>query len=146
MEGLAWVVKLVAGSSLLVARGVGVGVWAAKAAGAGGCSFGAESTVGAGGTTAGTSAAGTLSTASPLASISAISAPSETLSLTLTLSSLTTPENGDGTSMVALSVSSVMSESFAFTVSPILTITSMISTSLKLPMSGTRICLIVPIA
>ena len=44
--------------------------------------------------------------------------PCETLSPTLTLSSLTTPAYGDGTSIVALSVSSVISESSACTLSP----------------------------
>ena len=63
--------------------------------------------------------------------------PSETLSPTLTLSSLTVPATGEGTSMVALSDSSVISASSALMASPGLTRTSMTGTSLKLPMSGT---------
>src|SRR5258708_170087 len=63
--------------------------------------------------------------------------PSETLSPSLTLMSLTTPSTGDGTSIVALSDSSEMSGSSAFTVSPAFTNTSMIGMSLKSPMSGT---------
>src|SRR5438132_1655797 len=63
--------------------------------------------------------------------------PSLTLSPTLTLRSLTVPALGAGTSMVALSDSSVTSESSAFTASPGLTKTSMTGTSLKSPMSGT---------
>src|SRR5205085_1688671 len=66
-----------------------------------------------------------------------ISAPSLTLSPTLSLTSLTTPEDGDGTSIVALSDSSVISESSAFTASPGFTNTSITGTSLKSPMSGT---------
>src|SRR5208282_1158755 len=66
-----------------------------------------------------------------------IGLPSLTLSPILTLSSLTTPAAGAGTSMVALSDSSVTSESSAFTVSPGLTKTSMTGTSLKSPISGT---------
>ena len=66
-----------------------------------------------------------------------ITLPSLTLSPTLTLSSLTVPADGAGTSMVALSDSSVTSESSAFTASPALTKTSMTGTSLKSPMSGT---------
>src|SRR5205814_7611301 len=66
-----------------------------------------------------------------------IALPSLTLSPTLTLRSLTVPALGAGTSMVALSDSSVTSESSAFTASPGLTKTSMTGTSLKSPMSGT---------
>src|SRR5438034_2072438 len=66
-----------------------------------------------------------------------IKLPSLTLSPTLTLSSLTVPAAGEGTSIVALSDSRVTSESSAFTVSPGLTKTSMTGTSLKSPMSGT---------
>src|SRR5206468_1646989 len=50
----------------------------------------------------------------------------------------TMPPSGDGTSIVALSDSSAINGSSAFTVSPGLTKTSMIGTSLKSPMSGTR--------
>src|SRR5215470_6031906 len=63
--------------------------------------------------------------------------PSLTLSPTLTLSSLTVPAAGEGTSIVALSDSSVTSESSFFTASPGLTNTSITGTSLKSPMSGT---------
>ena len=70
--------------------------------------------------------------------------PSDTLSPTLTFNSFTTPANGAGTSMVALSLSSVTSESSALTLSPGLTSTSMTGTSLKSPMSGTRTSLIAP--
>src|SRR4051812_38524300 len=64
--------------------------------------------------------------------------PSETVSPTDTLSSPTVPAAGDGTSIVALSDSSVMSGSSSATVSPGDTMTSMIGTSAKSPMSGTR--------
>ncbi len=63
--------------------------------------------------------------------------PSLTLSPTFNFTSLTTPAAGDGTSIVALSDSSVTSESSAATVSPGLTNTSMTGMSLKSPMSGT---------
>ena len=64
--------------------------------------------------------------------------PSETVSPTLTLTSWTTPSIGEGTSIVALSDSSVTSGSSAATVSPGATRISMIGTSVKSPMSGTR--------
>src|SRR5262245_43215081 len=67
-----------------------------------------------------------------------ITAPCDTLSPTLTFSSSTTPPSGAGTSIVALSDSSVTSGSSGFTLSPGLTSTSMTGTSLKSPMSGTR--------
>src|SRR5689334_7867977 len=63
--------------------------------------------------------------------------PCDTLSPTFTVTAFTTPAAGDGTSIVALSDSSVTSESSALTVSPGLTSTSMTGTSLKSPMSGT---------
>src|SRR5688500_17093709 len=66
-----------------------------------------------------------------------ISEASFTLSQTLTLSIFTTPADGEGTSIVALSDSSVTSESSAFTLSPAFTSTSMTGTSSKSPMSGT---------
>ena len=47
------------------------------------------------------------------------------------------PAEGAGTSIVALSLSSVISGSSALTASPTLTLMSMIGTSLKSPMSGT---------
>src|SRR5262245_24631772 len=64
--------------------------------------------------------------------------PSLTLSPTFAFSSLTVPAAGDGMSIVALSDSSVTSGSSGLTLSPGLTRTSMIGTSLKSPMSGTR--------
>ena len=72
-------------------------------------------------------------------SSSRIRLPSVTLSPTLTLTSLTVPAAGDGISMDALSDSSVSSESSGLTVSPAWTSTSITSTSLKSPMSGTFI-------
>jgi pyruvate/2-oxoglutarate dehydrogenase complex dihydrolipoamide acyltransferase (E2) component len=66
-----------------------------------------------------------------------ITTPSATLSPSLTLSSRTVPAAGEGTSIVALSDSSVTSGSSALTTSPGLTRTSMTGTSLKSPMSGT---------
>src|SRR5208283_2514965 len=101
------------------AAGAGAGLGAAAAAGGGGSENGAAFAPAA------------------AASRVRIGLPSLTLSPILTLSSLTTPAAGAGTSMVALSDSSVTSESSAFTVSPGLTKTSMTGTSLKSPMSGT---------
>src|SRR5439155_691277 len=66
-----------------------------------------------------------------------ISVPSETLSPTLTFSSAIVPPTGDGTSIVALSDSSVTSGVSVLIASPTLTSTSMTGTSLKSPMSGT---------
>src|SRR4030095_7206134 len=63
--------------------------------------------------------------------------PSLTLSPSLTFTASTVPANGDGTSIVALSDSSVTSASSAFTVSPGFTRMSMTGMSLKSPMSGT---------
>src|SRR5882724_611937 len=73
----------------------------------------------------------------PALSSMRIVAPCETLSPVLTLSSLTTPAAGDGISIVALSDSSVISDCSLVTLSPGLTRTSMTSTLLKSPMSGT---------
>src|SRR5437773_1056587 len=75
--------------------------------------------------------------AAPVVSRVRMTLPSLTLSPTLTFNSLTVPADGAGTSIVALSDSSVTSESSAFTASPGLTKTSMTGTSLKSPMSGT---------
>ena len=66
-----------------------------------------------------------------------MSVPSLTLSPTLTFNSLTVPSTGDGTSIVALSDSSVTSDASFATGSPGFTSTSMTGTSLKSPMSGT---------
>src|SRR5690606_18588303 len=63
--------------------------------------------------------------------------PVETRSPTAILSSATRPTAGDGTSIVALSVSSVTRGSSGLTSSPGFTRTSTISTSEKSPRSGT---------
>ena len=60
-----------------------------------------------------------------------------TLSPTLTMTPLTTPAWELGISIAALSLSKVMSESSFLITSPGFTNTSMIDTSLLLPMSGT---------
>ncbi len=70
-------------------------------------------------------------------SSNAMTSPSLTLSPTLTFSSRTTPPADDGISIDALSLSIVISDCSAATVSPTLTSSSMTSTSLKSPMSGT---------
>src|SRR5450755_2494220 len=82
--------------------------------------------------------AGAAAAATPSPSSSMITLPSLTLSPSLTRISLTTPESGAGTSIVALSDSSETNGSSASTVSPTLTNTSITGTSLKSPMSGTR--------
>ncbi len=81
--------------------------------------------------------AGRRSPAAPAASSVRIRVPSETVSPTDSFSSRIVPAAGDGTSIVALSDSSVTSGSSSATVSPGLTITSMTGTSAKSPMSGT---------
>src|SRR5688572_7096951 len=63
--------------------------------------------------------------------------PFDTLSPTFTFSCAILPASGEGISIVALSDSSVMSDCSLVTASPGLTSTSMTSTSLKSPMSGT---------
>jgi len=70
-------------------------------------------------------------------SIESSSVPCATLSPTETWTSCTTPANGAGTSIVALSDSSVTSGSSSATVSPGETSTSITGTSSKSPMSGT---------
>ena len=80
--------------------------------------------------------------ATPAASSVATSVPSATLSPTLTLTAAIFPAAGDGTSIVALSDSSVTSGSSTLTTSPGLTWTSMTGTSLKSPMSGTLISIV----
>ena len=67
-----------------------------------------------------------------------INLPVVTLSPTAILISLTTPACGDGTSIEALSPSTVMSDCSASTLSPTFTITSVTSTS-SAPISGTWI-------
>ncbi len=75
--------------------------------------------------------------AAPSVSIIVMTEPCETLSLCLTFTSLMVPATSAGTSIVALSVSSVMTPCSFSMVSPALIWTSMISTSEKSPMSGT---------
>ena len=82
--------------------------------------------------------------AAPSASSVRMRVPSLTLSPTLTFSSFTTPPPGDGTSIVALSDSRVISASSGLTLSPGFTITSMMGMSLKSPMSGTFTSVIAP--
>src|SRR5690348_17237349 len=65
-------------------------------------------------------------------------APGPTVPPFVTCTFSTTPLAVDGTSIVALSVSSVASGESKSTVSPGLTITSITATESKLPMSGTR--------
>ena len=74
--------------------------------------------------------------ADPPASSFAITEPIETLSPTLTTIWVILPAAGDGTSMVALSLSSVTIGCSASTVSPAFTKISMTGTSLKSPISG----------
>ena len=78
------------------------------------------------------------SPAAPPASIRSRTEPSETLSPTVTASSRTTPATGAGTSIVALSLSRVTRGSSVRIRSPTSTRISMIGTSEKSPMSGTR--------
>src|SRR5690554_3519932 len=68
-----------------------------------------------------------------------MTSPFETLSPTLTRTSLRVPAKGAGTSMVALSLSSVISDCSCSMLSPGATSTSMTSTASKSPMSGTVI-------
>src|SRR5467141_1855469 len=70
--------------------------------------------------------------------------PCETLSPVLIRSSFTTPAAGDGISIVALSDSTVINDCSDCTSSPGLTSTSITSTFLKSPMSGTKTSLWVP--
>ena len=71
---------------------------------------------------------GDAATAAPSASMMAITAPSETSSPTLSFISLMVPANGAGTSIVALSDSSVTRLWSFSTLSPALTSTSMTGT------------------
>ena len=79
-----------------------------------------------------------LSAASAAGSISATTEPSDSSSPTFTFTSRTTPSKGAGTSIVALSDSSVTRPWSLLTVSPGLTSTSITGTSLSSPISGTR--------
>src|SRR5215207_10617567 len=78
----------------------------------------------------------------PAPSMTTIRSPMETRSPTLTLISLTVPAWDAGTSMVALSDSRLISGSSTLIWEPGWTCTSMIGMSLKSPMSGTRISLV----
>jgi hypothetical protein len=73
------------------------------------------------------------------ASTSSTTVPSATLSPTLTLMDFTTPPCDAGISIEALSDSTVIRLCSGLIVSPTATSTSMTSTSLKSPMSGTLI-------
>ena len=88
---------------------------------------------------AGTSeSAGVITTVSLTSSVIwPMTSPLETLSPTPTVILSMTPFSGDGTSIDALSVSSVTSPSSRSTVSPLPTSTSITSTSAKSPRSGT---------
>ncbi len=140
--------------SICAGAGAGAGAGAAGASrGGAACSDGAGSAAFVTGGGAGAAAAaadapfppagaaeGALAPSPPAAASSTrMTLPWLTLSPTLTLMSLTVPAAGEGTSIVALSDSSEISGSSAFTASPGLTKTWMIGTSLKSPMSGTLI-------
>ncbi len=108
-----------------------------EAAGAAAAGAGAgAAAAGAGAGAAAAAGAGAGAAAAPVSSISS-SVPSLILSPRATFSSLTTPACEDGISMDALSLSTVTRLCSARTVSPGLTSSSMIWTSLKSPMSGT---------
>src|SRR6516225_11357149 len=107
------------------------------AAAAGAARFGAAAAAGAGTGAAGVRRAGAAAAAASVTRVRMV-LPSLTRSPTLTLSSATVPASGEGTSMEALSDSSVSSGCSGAMLSPDLTMTSMIGTSLKSPMSGTR--------
>ena len=91
---------------------------------AAGAAAGAGAAVAAGASVTGAAGA----SAAVADSTSRMTLPSDTLSPTLTLTSLTTPAASAGTSMVALSVSSVIRVSSTAMVSPALTSTAMMST------------------
>src|SRR5690349_7369833 len=120
---------------------LGGGLAGAAAAGAGGAAAVAAAAldVAADGAAGGAGLAGACAGAGASAACSSVRIrwPSLTLSPTLTPTDLTVPAAGAGTSIVALSDSSVTSESSALTASPGLTRTSMTGTSVKSPMSGT---------
>src|SRR3954470_15386142 len=78
----------------------------------------------------------------PAPSMTTTRSPIETRSPTLTLISLTVPACGAGTSMVALSDSRLIRGSSTLIWEPGWTWTSMIGISLKSPISGTRISLV----
>src|SRR6516164_1018686 len=107
------------------------------AAAAGAARLGAAATAGVGAGAAGVRRAGAAAAAASVTRVSMV-LPSLTRSPILTLSSATVPASGEGTSMEALSDSSVSSGCSGAMLSPGLTMISMIGTSLKSPMSGTR--------
>ena len=109
----------------------GVLVLVLEAAGAGAPAGAVAAAAGAEGDEAGAG------TAPPSLSSTSNGDPSLILSPSLTRSSFTTPAALDGISIDALSLSTVTSDCSALIRSPGLTSTSMISTSLKSPMSGT---------
>ena len=74
-----------------------------------------------------------------------ITSPVDTVSPTLTASDPTTPFSGDGISIDALSVSTVIKPSSRSTVSPLLTSTSMTSTFSKSPRSGITMSIVLTI-
>src|SRR6185503_16692125 len=121
-----------AGGSVL-----GGGLAGAAEAGAGGAAAVAAAALDGAAGGAGLAGACAGAAASAACSSVRIRWPSLTLSPTLTPTDLTVPAAGAGTSIVALSDSSVTSESSALTASPGLTRTSMTGTSVKSPMSGT---------
>ena len=106
---------------------------AAAATGAAATGAGAGAATGAGTAAAGAGAAA----AAPATSSISTSEPSLTLSPSATFISLITPACELGISIEALSDSTVIRLCSALMVSPALTRTSMIVTSLKSPMSGT---------
>src|SRR5438270_965019 len=109
-------------------RGVGGGAAALREGGA----------VAGGAVAGGTVPSGAAAGAEPLARTVVMRSPVLSLPPLLVWSFSTTPTAVEGTSMVALSDSSVTSGESMTTVSPGFTRTSMTATSLKLPMSGTR--------
>ena len=119
---------------------------AAAGAGAGGAVRAGAAAVAAAVSAIGDGAASRSARASPLSAVgsspdtssSAITSPSLTRSPRPTLKLTIRPSAGDGTSMAALSVSSVISGSLAATSSPAETATSTTSTSLNSPRPGTR--------
>src|SRR6266699_1456346 len=97
-----------------------------------------ETPRGVGGGAAALREGGAVAGAEPLARTVAMRSPVLTLPPLLVWSFSTTPTAVEGTSMVALSDSSVTRGESMTTVSPGFTRTSMTATSLKFPMSGTR--------
>src|SRR6266581_3019026 len=132
-EGGADVLDMLSVRPAAGAAGVGAGTAASTGAG-----FAAGASWGFGAGFAG--AAGALSISSRMRT----GLPCETLSPVLTRNSFTTPAAGDGISIVALSDSTVINDCSGCTASPGLTSTSITSTFLKSPMSGTKTSLGVP--